>query len=237
MSAESHFAVVRARLMDIATLLVVVATITSAGVLVHREFFASTPPEPAHEKRPPVKVDNWEALSAVGHRMGPDAAEVTVVMWGDFECPACRSFVRSTYPQFAAQYSGKVALVYRHWPLEQHRLSYPAARAAECAAEQGYFTQMHDSLYAQQSQLGAKSFHDIASEVGLRDMRAFDLCYADKNPVAAIERDTRAVKALGGVGTPTVLVNGWLLRDHIDVRGLDSVTASTRSSCSIHRAR
>lgn len=181
---------------------------------------------------PPELVDGetWDQLVSVGHRIGPDVAGVTVVVFSDFECPMCAEFATRTYPDFRDHHDGQTALVYRHWPLTNHRFSYPAARAAECAAVQGRFEQIHDLLYAEQRLFGLKSFEDFAVEVGVANLADFTACIEDQQPSPAIERDIDMVRSLGGTGTPTVVVNGWLLRGGVSPALLDSIAAISASA-------
>ena len=120
----------------------------------------------------PVAVDNWGELTSGGHRLGPADARVTIVEFGDYECPACRS----AYPEIERaleKYGQDVTLVYRHWPLEYHSLALPAAVAAECAAEQGVFWEYHDRLYSSRGWLASAmgvTFSDLAEDVGVADL-------------------------------------------------------------------
>lgn len=82
---------------------------------------------------------------------------------------------------------------------------------------------MYDTLYSQQRALGLKTFRDLAGEAGVADLAAFDTCYVDRQPAGAVDRDIAVAGYLGGTGTPTIVVNGWLFRDGIDARALDSI--------------
>jgi protein-disulfide isomerase len=213
---------IRETLLSIATVIVVICTVTLTSITVYRQLFA-TPRRTALEDRRPVMLDGWRELASVGHRIGPDSADVTVIVFSDFECPMCATFATATFPDFRTRHPDRTALVYRHWPLSQHRFAYPAARASECAAEQGRFAQFHDLIYSKQRQLGLTSFRQFAADAGIRDLAAFDACYARTDPVASIERDIETVTRIGGTGTPTVVVNGWLLRGGVGPALLDSI--------------
>jgi protein-disulfide isomerase len=212
----------RDALLNGATVLVALCTFVITGLTVYRQ----VSPQQARDSRaslPPSRVEDWESLVSTGHRIGPEKAAITVLVFADFECPACAAFATNVYPEFRDRYPGQTALVYRHWPLRQHRFAYPAARASECAAEQGHFAPFHDLVYVQQGELGLKSFHDFAVEASVPDISAFDACYARRETVPSIERDIRTVRQIGGTGTPTVIVNGWLFRDGVRLQRLDSI--------------
>src|SRR5258705_12359078 len=85
------------------------------------------------------------------HVIGPANARVTVVEYGDFECPNCKQ-AASALKQLAARFGDGVRMVYRHFPLETaHVHALLAAEAAECAGAQGKFLPMHDLLFEHQN--------------------------------------------------------------------------------------
>ena len=161
-------------------------------------------------------VADWEKYLEGGHARGPDSAVVTILEFGDYECPFCVRFA-STSDRILAAFPHEVRLVYRHWPLPHHRFAYPAARAAECAGDQGRFWELHDLLYAKGDSLGLVPFSDFARSAGVPDLKQFEECRRQTSPVPAIEAGIRDAKLAGGTGTPTVIVNGVLRR-----RGIDS---------------
>jgi protein-disulfide isomerase len=168
-----------------------------------------------HRPDPPVVIEDisgWDRLAEVGHTIGPDNAPLRVIMFSDFECPACRQFASETFPNLMREYPEKVALTYRHFPLQQHRFAYHAAKAAECAAAQGAFATFYDVIFANQDSLGLKNLRELALEARIPDAQAFDLCLWSDAPVAAIERDVEAARQLGAIGTPTIIMNGTLFR-------------------------
>lgn len=90
-------------------------------------------------------IDGWERLAADGHRIGPWEAAVTILEWGDYECPFCRRLdpgIRAVL----REHPRSVALVYRHFPMSYHEHAYRAARLAECAAALGRFAEAHEAL-------------------------------------------------------------------------------------------
>lgn len=211
----------RRLLLDLATVLSVASMVTMTIVVLTRSSQGTA--VGAVGRDPPQQVENWTELASSGHRIGPPDTPLTIVVFADFECPACGVFANTTFPAFARKYPGAAALVYRHWPLPQHRFAYAAARAAECAAAQGRFDALHEALFARQDEIGLKSFAEFAVRAGVPDLAAFTVCHEQSGKVDAIERDIDAVVALGGTGTPTVIVNGWLFRDGIRASTLDSL--------------
>ncbi|MCA9762635.1 MAG: thioredoxin domain-containing protein [Gemmatimonadetes bacterium] len=154
------------------------------------------------------QVDNWEEVAAAGRRIGRADADITVVEFGDFQCPVCASFNRAVLAALRSDYPDQVAIVFRHWPLSIHEHAYGAAQAAECAAEQGRFEAMHDMLYAYQDSLGLVSPEVLADRAGVADLAEFSRCIADGRGTDRIEADIQAAADLGATGTPTILLNG-----------------------------
>ena len=196
------------RSVDIATFTAAICAVLLCGAIGWRVLTDS----PQVLTSPDRIVPEWRELAEGGNWMGPRDAPVVIIEFGDYECPACRAVaphieaVRSRFPE-------DVALVYRHWPLSYHPLAHPAARAAECAAGQGKFEEFHTWLYRDVEWMANPRgrFTRIAAEIGIPDSIGFETCVDDLAPVAEIERDVKAVKELGGTGTPTILVNDILL--------------------------
>jgi protein-disulfide isomerase len=204
------------RLGDLATVLVGLSAVVVGIVVVLDR--TGTQSSPGND---PVEIPGWQEYAESGHRLGPSDALVTIVEFGDYQCPACRGW----NPQLEAilrKYPKDVALVYRHWPLPQHQYAYPAARAAECAHAQGRFWEYHRLLYSEDNWLG-DAFVRMASEAGVNDIATFEACVWDETPVQQIQTDIAAAEALGGRGTPTIIVNGMMLgsaRDSLAIEGM-----------------
>lgn len=187
--------------MDLVTVVTGLATV-GLVVLMSVNFFSRRPFILTHEDK---KVPDWERY-AVGHRFGPSTAKVTIVEWGDYECPPCKGF-HAAFETVSSKYPEEVALVFRHWPLATHGLAYSAAKAAECAAEQGAFEGFHRLLMETPGWMES-AFPRYAEASGVADLKAFEECVSDPSPVPAIERDKAMAEELGGRGTPTLIVNG-----------------------------
>ncbi len=138
--------------------------------------------------------------------MGPEDAPVTLVEFSDFECPYCARFYR-TLKQLAENYSGRLRIVYRQFPINTHPNAYRAAEASLCAHDQDGFWAMHDLMFEEQDQLDAASLREKAERIGL-DVDEYDACLESDRHAQQIERDMREARQLGVDGTPAIFVNG-----------------------------
>jgi protein-disulfide isomerase len=146
-------------------------------------------------------------VSERDHVAGPDDAPVTLVEYGDYECPYCRM----AYPIVKAaqrELGDRLRLVFRNFPLkEAHPHAQHAAEAAEAAAAQGKFWQMHDAIFEHQHALEDKDLVRYARSLGLdaerlaRELEAGT--YAKR-----VRDDFRSGVRSGVNGTPTFFVNG-----------------------------
>lgn len=195
---------------NVLTATLVTCALITTGLVVHRELSAPTPRPDSSLRRKPTFIENWKAQLDRGVRLGPPEAAVQVIEFGDFECPFCAAYhvdlkaLREKYPE-------QVALSYIHFPLPMHQFALPAARAAECAGEQGRFEPMHDRLFEQQREFGRKTWGEFAIEAGVPDPPAFESCIQSTADVPRIINGTRLGRKLDVPGTPTVVVNGWML--------------------------
>ena len=156
---------------------------------------------------PPAYVSELDDGASPGK--GSTKPLVTIVEFSDFECPFCHQ-AQSTLAQVMDRYGGDVKIVFKHLPLEGHRNSLPAARAAYCAGEQDRFWQFHDALFRAQS-LSPTLFEEIASELGL-GLPKFQACLVSEQSRAAIVKDLETARQLHIDSTPSFIVNGKLIR-------------------------
>lgn len=133
---------------------------------------------------------------------------VTIVEFSDFECPFC-SEVQGTLKQVMQTYGKDVRLVFKHLPLEGHRNSLPAARAAYCAAEQDRFWQFHDALFASRN-LSPALFEQVANDLGL-GVPKFRACLESEQSRTAIVKDIETARLFRIESTPSFIVNGKLI--------------------------
>ncbi|MBK6810871.1 MAG: thioredoxin domain-containing protein [Sandaracinaceae bacterium] len=144
---------------------------------------------------------------------GPANALVTLVLFTDFECPFC-SRVAPTLDAILQQYGSDVRLVFRNNPLSFHNHAQLAAEAALEASAQGgdsAFWRYHDLLFANQRALERADLESYARQIGL-DMPRFAQALDGHVHAAAIDADRALAAQLGATGTPSVFVNGKLLR-------------------------
>ena len=150
-------------------------------------------------------------VSERDHSQGPATAAVTLVQYGDYECPYTRqstTVVRALQHQLGDQ----LRFVFRNFPLtEIHAHALHAALAAEAAATQGKFWEMHDSLFHHQHTLEDSDLAHFAEAIGL-DMQQYARALADQRSLARIEEDVEGGERSGVQGTPTFFINGVLYR-------------------------
>jgi protein-disulfide isomerase len=141
------------------------------------------------------------------HVVGPATAPVTLVEYGDYECPFCGAAHRSLATVLPAA-GDEVRYVFRHFPLSQiHPHALSAAEAAEAAGAQGRFWEMHDLLFQNQHRLAARDLLGYATELRL-DTERFLTDLAGHAHEERIRRDFMSGIRSGVNGTPTFFVNG-----------------------------
>jgi len=139
--------------------------------------------------------------------LGLSNAKVTIVEFGDFECPFCKQ----SYPTIrtlAQEFKDDVRVVYRDFPLETiHPNARFAALAGYCAEEQNLFWPLHDKLFQNQEDLSQAAIAGYANQIGA-DARAFAACVSSQAARDEVNRDIADGQAAGVLGTPTWFING-----------------------------
>jgi len=142
---------------------------------------------------------------------GDPSAPITLIEFGDFQCPNCGRFARDTAPQIEESYveSGKVSIAFKHFPVVGLD-SKPAAMASQCANDQGMFWEFHDELYNNQGRENSgwankNNLKQIASNMGL-DTQSFDSCLDSNKYQSLVENDLSLAKQIKFTGTPSFLV-------------------------------
>jgi protein-disulfide isomerase len=195
---------------------------------------------PAHRRIPALVGESEAIVDLVApvdadrdHQRGPDDAAITVVEYGDFECPHCgeaEPVVRTLLADF-----GDVRYIWRHLPLTGvHPHAELAAAAAEAAARQGAFWEMHDVLLSHQSNLEEEDLTRYASDLGLDVERFLDDLHHNAG-AAQIAEDIDSAELSGVSGTPTFFVNGRRHHGAYDIATLSAVVRAAGARANIAR--
>jgi Na+/H+ antiporter NhaA len=160
------------------------------------------------------------------HLRGPLEAPVTVVEYGDFQCPYCgqaEPVVRELLRGFATD----VRYVWRHLPLtDVHPNAQLAAEASEAAADQGAFWEMHDLLLAHQDALEPGDLVDYAGQLSL-DVERFENTLRGRETTVRVAEDVDSADLSGVSGTPTFFING---RRHYGAYDIETLSAAVRAA-------
>jgi protein-disulfide isomerase len=163
------------------------------------------------------------------HIQGPADAAVTLVEYGDYECPYCGA----AYPivkEVQSRMGDRLRFVFRNFPITtSHPHAEQAAEAAEGAAAQGRFWEMHDLLYENQRRLDDPALRSYAETLGL-DVEQFDRELAEHAHAARVREDFMSGVRSGVNGTPGFYINGVRHDDSYDVETM--VAALERAAVS-----
>ncbi len=199
--------------MNMEKLSVPIAIVIAGGLIAGAFYFSnSKAPEKVAVKDQVAtqkEVINMKPITADDHILGNPQADVIIVEYSDTECPFCKSF-HNTLRRLMSEYGkdGRVAWVYRHFPIDQlHSKSRKEAEATECANELGgsgkfweYINALYDTTNSNNS-LDPAQLPVIAKSVGL-DVTAFNNCLSGGKYAAKIETDIQDAKNAGAQGTP-----------------------------------
>ena len=169
-------------------------------------------------------------VSERDHIQGPESAAVTLVEYGDYECPYC-ALAYPVVKEIQRQLGPNLRFVFRHFPVTQiHPHARHAAEAAEAAAAQGKFWQMHDMLFEHQDALDDEHLLHSAAAIGLATER---FKWEVQNHVFAprVSEDAESGRHSRVSGTPTFFING---RRHDDTYTLDVLLPAVRSYGNSH---
>jgi protein-disulfide isomerase len=182
-----------------------------------------------------VSTTQWDAALTMpvsesrDHIQGPADAAVTLVEYGDYECPYCGA----AYPivkEAQGRMGNRLRFVFRNFPITtSHPQAERAAEAAEAAAGQGAFWEMHDLLYENQNHLRDEDLRSHAERLGL-DLERFDRELAERTHAERVHEDFMSGVRSGVNGTPTFYINGARHDDAYDIETL--VAALERAAAS-----
>ena len=162
------------------------------------------------------------------HIRGPEEAPVTVVEYGDFECPYCGR-AEPAVRELLAEHGAEVRYVFRHLPLiDVHPHAQLAAEATEAAASQGRFWEMHDLLFDHQGELRGPDMVRYAEELGL-DIEQFRYELQRHEHAGRVARDVESAELSGVSGTPTFFINGQRHHGAYDIGTLTKAVKAARA--------
>ncbi|WP_456243371.1 Na+/H+ antiporter NhaA [Streptomyces lycii] len=165
------------------------------------------------------------------HVRGPADAPLTLVEYGDFECPFCAK-ATGVARELRERFGDDLRYVFRHLPLpDVHPRAEAAARAAESAAAQDRFWEMHDLLFRHQDELEYEDLAGYAAELGL-DVERFLRDLDDERTAARIRADVAGAEASGARGTPTFFVGDRRHTGPHDTESLAAALGSLRTTAS-----
>lgn len=212
---------------------IVVAAVMISGSILYVVGSKKQAPEDVNQnnQNPPVSIE----LSDQDVVLGNPEAPVTIIEYGDYQCPWCGKFFTDTEGPLRDQYIGKdkVRMAYRNFAFLSPE-SFAAAEAAECAKDQNKFWAFHDELFLAEVKDGQEHngnlnrdlFLEVAGKLGL-DVAAFTSCFDTKKYTELIKQQYNEARAAGVGGTPAVFLNGKQVGNgYVDFETLKSVIDS-----------
>lgn len=146
-------------------------------------------------------------VNASDHVLGDADAPVTLVEYGDYQCPHCAA-AHPVVAQVRQHFGKQLLFVYRHFPLSEiHPMAMSAAETAEFAGARGRFWQMHDGLFENQDRLGLPLYVALAEALGL-PVAGLQAALASGEEVRKIQADFMGGVRSGVNGTPAFFING-----------------------------
>ena len=180
--------------------------------------------------KPHVPFELAVPLGPADHVIGEPHAAVTVVEYGDFECPNCK-MAAATPKLFLERYPGKIRFVFRHFPLEEaHPHALLAGESAEAAGAQGKFWQMHDLLFQNQAHLKDKDLYRYAGQAGL-DLVRYTAEMDDHIYLQKVREHIAGGRRSHIRATPAFFVDGVIQDVSFGMQGLHDAVAAA-----VHRA-
>ena len=169
------------------------------------------------------------------HALGPATAPVTLVEYGDYECPYCGR-MHPVVRELRERLGDRLRFVFRHFPLDSvHPHARRAAEAAEAAAAQGRFWEMHDLLYENRENLDDESLGRYADELGL-DVARFEDDLSERRHAPRVREDRFGGERSGVEGTPTFFVNGMRYEGSLELQALLAAVEDSASDRAVARS-
>ncbi|KKW22476.1 MAG: Thioredoxin domain protein [Parcubacteria group bacterium GW2011_GWB1_52_7] len=185
-------------------------------------------------KRPTGELAAGISVNASDHVKGSSTAPVVLIEYSDFQCPACGYF----YPileELAARHENDMLFVYRHFPLTQiHKHAKPAAQAAEAAALQGKFWEMHNLIFDNQSAWSVlpsarETFVRYAKDLGL-DLVKFQSDMDSDETAKKIDADSRGGVEAGLNSTPSFFLNGKRIQNPRSLEEFENLISAAKNA-------
>jgi protein-disulfide isomerase len=212
----------------------VLAAVAVAGLAVIG-WYATRPAPAPRQLAGPVSPELAE-----GYLYGDPNAPVQISEFADFQCPACAHFATITVPDVKRRIvdAGLASYRFYDFPLNQHANAIPAAMAAACAADQGRFWEMHDAIFAGQTQWSDRrnpkgTFEGYASRAGV-NVGEWERCYDEQRHLERITANQQYGLRMGVGSTPTIIVGRHVLpgaisydrvRAYVDSAAADAAAA------------
>lgn len=160
-------------------------------------------------------------LEESGVLVGDSSAPIRVVEFLDFECRYCRR-LQPILKDLRLRHPRTVAIVYRHFPMSRFGFAFPAAVAAQCAAEDGKYEQLAEQFFMSQDTLSRLSLESAAWQAGVEDTVRFRTCRLKGDAFVRVKEDVRTARALGIVATPTLVIRDSVRVGEISLPELES---------------
>ncbi|HSA83386.1 MAG TPA: thioredoxin domain-containing protein [Patescibacteria group bacterium] len=194
--------------------LIGIAVVTIA-IVVGAAFLVGGKASPTAETQPLTEEQTQKLIREDSYSKGAKNAKITIVEFGDYQCPACRD----TYPiveQILKEYPNDIKFVFREFPLPSHQHARLAANAAQAAGAQGKYYDMYGSLYQTQTEWTTTKdpmslFETYAKNIGL-DVEQFTQDVKDKKYDDKVQEGINDGYAVGVQATPTFFINGEYIR-------------------------
>lgn len=214
LTRRQEFAIQKKRQHIINRLIRYVAGLAVVGVIA----FAFWPKSQTTAPTAPTSSDSLPVEVSLDKSLGEENAPVVVVEYGDFQCPACQQFFRTTVEQLKTEYvqTGKVRFVFRQFAFLGDESQW-AAESSECANEQGRFWDYYDKLYQEQNGENVGIFSkdnlkQFAVDLEL-DTTGFNQCLDSGRYTEKVKQETLEGQQAGVRGTPSVFVNGQYIEN------------------------
>jgi protein-disulfide isomerase len=166
-----------------------------------------------------------EPVSERDHAVGPADAPITIVEYGDYECPSCLNAL-PIIKEVRQALGSRLRFVFRHFPQSSiHPNASAAAQAAEAAGDQGKFWEMHEALFKNQQKLGEIDFSHLALKLGL-EIYKFETTRTAERHRQRVRTDYESGLRSGVKKTPTLFINGRKYEGAVDAGAIVAAASS-----------